>query len=86
MRAMRAADIVRQVLDSVGMSQKKLADKIGLKTQQSVFNILNAKQGMRIDNFVKMMNVLGYDVMVKNRVTDEEIKVEVESCDTDTAE
>ena len=83
---MKAADIVRQVMDSVGMSQKKLATKIGLKTQQSVFNILNAKQGMRIDNFVKMMNVLGYDVMVKNRVTDEITMVEVESCDTDTAE
>ena len=83
---MKAADIVRQVMDSVGMSQKKLATKIGLKTQQSVFNFLNAKQGMRIDNFVKMMNVLGYDVMVKNRVTDEITMVEVESCDTDTAE
>lgn len=83
---MKAADIVRQIMDSVGMSQKKLADKIGLKTQQSVFNILNAKQGMRIDNFVKMMNVLGYDVVVKDRVTDKEIKVEVATCDTDTAE
>ena len=83
---MKAADIVRQVMDSVGMSQKKLADKIGLKTQQSVFNILNAKQGMRIDNFVKMMNVLGYDVMVKHRVTDQEITVEVDACDTDTGE
>lgn len=83
---MKAADIVRQVMDSVGMSQRKLAAKIGLKTQQSVFNILNAKQGMRIDNFIKIMNVLGYDVIVKNRVTDEEIPVEVEACDTDTAE
>lgn len=83
---MRAADIVRQIMESVGVSQKKLATKIGLKTQQSVFNILNAKQGMRIDNFIKMMDVLGYDVMVKNRVTDEMIKVEVESCDTDTDE
>ena len=83
---MKAADIVRQIMDGVGLSQKKMAEKIGLKTQQSVFNILNAKQGMRIDNFVKMMNVLGYDVVVKDRVTDKEIKVEVESCDTDTAE
>lgn len=83
---MKAADIVRQIMDSVGVSQKKLADKIGLKTQQSVFNILNAKQGMRIDNFVKIMNVLGYDVIVKNRVTDEETKVEVSTCDTDTVE
>ena len=83
---MKAADIVRYGMESLGVSQKQLATKIGLKTQQSVFNILNAKQGMRIDNFVKMMNVLGYDVMVKHRVTDQEIIVEVEACDTDTGE
>ena len=83
---MKAAEIVRYGMESLGVSQKQLATKIGLKTQQSVFNILNAKQGMRIDNFVKMMNVLGYDVMVKHRVTDQEIIVEVEACDTDTGE
>lgn len=83
---MKAAEIVRHGMESLGVSQKQLATKIGLKTQQSVFNILNAKQGMRIDNFVKMMNVLGYDVMVKHRVTDQEIIVEVEACDTDTGE
>lgn len=83
---MKAAEIVRHGMESLGVSQKQLATKIGLKTQQSVFNILNAKQGMRIDNFVKMMNVLGYDVIVKHRVTDQEITVEVEACDTDTGE
>ena len=83
---MKAADIVRQGMEALGVSQKQLAIKIGLKTQQSVFNILNAKQGMRIDNFIKMMNVLGYDVVVKHRATDKEITVEVETCDTDTAE
>ena len=83
---MKASDIVRTILEDLGMSQKKLATKIGLKTQQGVFRILNAKQGMRIDNFIKIMNVLGYDVMVKNRVTDETIIVEVETCDTDMAE
>lgn len=73
---MNAADIVRKVLVEVGISQKKLATKIGLKTQQGVFNMLNAKQGMRIDNFIKVMDVLGYDVVVRNRVNDEEIIVE----------
>ena len=83
---MKASEIVRTILEDLGMSQKKLATKIGLKTQQGVFRILNAKQGMRIDNFIKIMNVLGYDVMVKNRVTDETIIVEVETCDTDMVE
>ena len=73
---MNAADIVRKVLGDVGLSQKKLATKIGLKTQQGVFNMLNAKQGMRIDNFIKIMDVLGYEVVVRNKVNDEVIVVE----------
>lgn len=83
---MKAADIVRQGMATIGMSQKKMAEKMGLKVQQGVFNMLNAKLGMRVDNFVKMMDILGYDVIVKHRATDETITVEVEKCDTDTVE
>lgn len=73
---MNAGAIVKKILDEVGISQKKLATKIGIKTQQGVFNMINAKQGMRIDNFVKIMDVLGYEVLVRNKVTDEMIVVE----------
>ena len=70
-----AGQIARELLAASGISQKKLADKMGLKAQQAVFNLLNAKNGMRTDNFVKMMDLLGYDVIVRDKVTDEEIKV-----------
>jgi uncharacterized protein YmfQ (DUF2313 family) len=46
-----------------------------MKSQQAVFNMLNAKNGMRVDNFVKLMEIMGYDVVVRNRVTDEEIEI-----------
>ena len=76
-----AGQIAKEVLASSGISQKKLAEKMGLRAQQAVFNLLNAKNGMRTDNFVKMMNLLGYDVIVRNKVTDEEIKVSFEEGD-----
>jgi len=76
-----AGQIAREVLDASGISQKKLAEKMGLKTQQAVFNLLKAKNGMRTDNFVKMMNLLGYDVVVRNKVTDEEVFVAAEGSD-----
>jgi len=72
---MSASRIAREMLEASGVSQKKLADKMGLKSQQAVFNMLNAKNGMRVDNFVKMMSLLGYDVVVRNKVTDEEVVV-----------
>ena len=58
-----------------GLSQKKLAEKMELKSQQAAFNMLKAKNGMRADNFVKMMNILGYDVVIRNKVNDEEIEI-----------
>ena len=73
-----ATKTVTDAMNSVGLSQKKMADKMGLKAQQAVFNMLNAKNGMRVDNFIKMINILGYDVIVRNRVTDEETEVVVE--------
>lgn len=78
-----AGQIAREALEASPISQKKLADKMGLKTQQAVFNMLKAKNGMRVDNFVKMMNVLGYDVVVRNRVSDEETVVAAEGVETE---
>lgn len=70
--ALQAANDIKE---QSGISQKKLAEKMGLNSQQAVYNMLNAKNGMRVDNFVKMMAVLGYDVIVRNRVNDEEIEI-----------
>ena len=70
--ALQAANDIKE---QAGISQKKLAEKMGLNSQQAVYNMLNAKNGMRVDNFVKMMAVLGYDVIVRNRVNDEEIQI-----------
>ena len=73
-----AGVIARDALASAGISQKKLADKMGLKSQQALFSMLNAKNGMRVDNFVKIMDTLGFEVIVRNKVTDSEQLVSAE--------
>ena len=70
-----ALNMVNETRNEVGISQKKLAEKIGAKSQQLVFNMLNAKNGMRVDNFIKLMNAMGYDVVVRNRVNDKETMI-----------
>lgn len=70
-----APDAVEGVMVDLGISQKKMADKMGLRVQQAVYNMLSAKNGMRTDNFIKAMDVLGYDVVIRNRVTDEEVQI-----------
>lgn len=70
-----AADVIDGIMNVLNLSQKKLAGKMGLKTQQQVYNMLIAKNGMRTDSFIKMLDALGYDLIVRNRVTDAEIQV-----------
>ena len=69
---------VKSVYEATDISQKKLADKIGAKSQQAVYNMMNAKNGMRADNLVKLMNAMGYDVLIRDRVTDKEVKLVTE--------
>lgn len=76
-----AGEIARETLVAAGISQKKLADKMGLKSQQALFSMLNAKNGMRVDNFVKIMDTLGFEVIVRNKVTDAEQLVSAEGSD-----
>lgn len=78
-----AGVIAAAALAAAGISQKKLAEKMGLKSQQALFNMLKAKHGMRVDNFVKIMNTLGYDVVVRNKVTDEEQVLTTEGSDSE---
>ena len=72
---MKSGDIVRAKMESAGITQKGLADKLGYKTQSCISDALARKNGMRIDVFVKMMNALGYEVVVR-RGKDEEIVTE----------
>lgn len=78
-----AGQIAIDIQKASGVSQKKLAEKMGLKSQQAVFNMMNATNGMRVDNFVKMMDLLGYEVVVRNKVTDDELVVSAEGSDSE---
>lgn len=62
---MKSNEAVRAVMSAAGITQSTLADKMGYKTQSGVGNALSRENGMRVDVFVKMMNAMGYDVVVR---------------------
>lgn len=70
-----ARDAIESLRTKFGVSQQKIAEKIGLKNMQGFQSIMKSKQGMRTDNFIKLANALGYDVIIRNRVNDEEIQI-----------
>lgn len=62
---MKSNEAIRAVMSSDGITQANLAAKLGYKTQSGVGNALSRENGMRVDVFVKMMNAMGYDVIVR---------------------
>ena len=62
---MKSSEAVREAMKKDGMSQANLAEKCGYKTQSGIGNALSRENGMRVDVFVKMMNAMGYDVVVR---------------------
>jgi antitoxin component HigA of HigAB toxin-antitoxin module len=62
---MKSNKAIRAVMSSDGITQANLAERLGYKTQSGVSNALSRENGMRVDVFVKMMNAMGYDVVVR---------------------
>ena len=86
MNQMTVVEAIESTREGLKLSQARLAEKTGLKSPQAYQNIVSAKKGMRTDNFIKLANALGYDVIIRNRVTDEEIEIIVPANDEGTDE
>lgn len=61
-------DIIRAAIADRGTTQKEVAEKMGKENQQYIGNMLMRKTSMRVDNFVKVLNAMGYDVVVKPNI------------------
>ena len=65
---MTGKEIVKEILHLRGWSQSKLAEDIG-KSQTNITGYLNrGKNEMRLDVFVKMVEAMGYEVIVRDKM------------------
>lgn len=62
---MNEKDIIKEAMKTCGWNQETLAKNAGYNTQSAVGNRLNGKS-MRVDTFVKLLSVMGYEVIVKS--------------------
>ena len=70
-----ASQAIEDIRIETGMTQAKLAEKIGLNSAQAVQSMLYRNRNTRINNIVSLADALGYDVILRNRVTDKEILI-----------
>lgn len=63
---MNSTEIIIEAMKARGYNQTILAQLAGLKRQTNVSELLRSKS-MRVDNFIKLLNCMGYDVIVKDK-------------------
>jgi len=63
---MNEKEILREAMKARGINQTMLAEMAGLKRQSNVSEMLRSST-MRVDNLVKLLDAMGFDVIVKDR-------------------
>ena len=61
---MTARDVVKEIMALKKLSQSKLAEQAGFKSQSNVTGILNRGTTMKVDNLEQMLSAMGYKIMV----------------------
>jgi hypothetical protein len=70
---MKSNEVIKEVMTTEGVTQKALSSAMGLKSAQAVGNILYRENSVRVSSFVKMLDIMGYEVVVRKKIgkTDE---------------
>lgn len=63
---MNEKEILSNAMKARGYTQTMLAEAAGLKRQSNVSEMLRGRS-LRVDNFVKLLNAMGFDLVVKDR-------------------
>lgn len=75
---MNDAEIIKAALTARKYTQDYLAQKAEYSGQGSISRLLRAKNSMRVDNFVKLLNAMDFEVVVRSKTkSGEEWKVEM---------
>lgn len=70
--------ILREAMHVRGYSQAYLAEKVGYASQAGVSKVLLTKNSMRVDTFIKLLNAMDFEVVVRSKTkSGEEWKVEM---------
>ena len=74
---MKAKEINAAAMQKDKITQKELAEAMGLKSAQAIGNILYRENSVRVNSFVKMLDIMGYEVVVRKKIGEtEEWKVD----------
>lgn len=76
--------VIKDIMHLRNWSQAMLAKESGFKSQSNITGLLNNnKNGIRTDNLVKMLNAMGCELVVRDKMGSKEEWV-IDQCDEET--
>ncbi len=70
---MTEKDVVRKCMAVEGWMQPRLAEEAGFKSQSNITGFLNNNSnGIRFDNLFRMLNAMGYEIVVRKKTDSKE--------------
>lgn len=75
---MNIENAIKDIMAKRGYTQKYLAEKLGFSTTSGVSEKLRRKEGMRVNTFIKFLDAMECDVVVKSRTSNDEWSIELE--------
>lgn len=64
---MNEKDILREAMLLSDTTQMELTKMCGYKSQSSIANIFSLQNSLRVDMMAKLLDVMGYDIVVRGR-------------------
>lgn len=74
---MKAQKIIKTAMETENVTQEALAQALGL-SQQAVSKTINGKGSLRVDTFIKILEKMGYTVVVRRSGIGKSVEWEVE--------
>lgn len=66
---MNMNQILRAAMHERGMTQTRLAEACGLRSQSAICNALQRQHGMRIDTLLTMLDAMGYEIVIRDTMS-----------------
>lgn len=71
---MTCKDILRKAISSRGLSLRAFAGRMKI-TAQSMNTTLNSRNSMAVDKFVRYLNDIGYEVIIRDKTNGKDFEV-----------
>lgn len=75
---MTAIEAICYIMETNGVSLAEVSEYADLGSKSNVHHLLNLRKDLKVGTFVKMLEALGYQLVIQSEETEDEIVIDYE--------